>query len=239
MLAPNSVEMFPAETAQSMFDFRAEEVVGKIAPRPLLLDPRRQRFGDADRAVDRNVQARRPARRAASVQRARSLPVRGKFDAGVVAVAQLARPLFSGGEMSSGKIARRSRRARPLHPRRAHGQGRARRRRRRRRRRPGLGQSARRRRPRRVAAAALSETHRQRRDRHESRAAADAGPRRDLRARVRPRFRPGRGDAGRGARGRAGQAIRHLLRARFAKPRIPAPSAATRNGSPRAAAPPC
>ena len=37
MLAPNSVEMFPAETAQSMFDFRAEEVVEKIAPRPLLL----------------------------------------------------------------------------------------------------------------------------------------------------------------------------------------------------------
>jgi len=37
MLSANSVEMFPAETAQSMFDFRAEEVVGKIAPRPLLL----------------------------------------------------------------------------------------------------------------------------------------------------------------------------------------------------------
>jgi pimeloyl-ACP methyl ester carboxylesterase len=37
MLAPNSVEMFPAETAQSMFDFRAEDVVGNIAPRPLLL----------------------------------------------------------------------------------------------------------------------------------------------------------------------------------------------------------
>jgi pimeloyl-ACP methyl ester carboxylesterase len=37
MLATNSVEMFPAETAQSMFDFRAEEVVGKIAQRPLLL----------------------------------------------------------------------------------------------------------------------------------------------------------------------------------------------------------
>ncbi len=37
MLATNSVEMFPAETAQSMADFRAEEVVGKIAPRPLLL----------------------------------------------------------------------------------------------------------------------------------------------------------------------------------------------------------
>ncbi len=38
MLSANSVEMFPAETAQSMFDFRAEEVVGKIAPRPLLLN---------------------------------------------------------------------------------------------------------------------------------------------------------------------------------------------------------
>lgn len=37
MLAPGSVETFPAETAQSMFDFRAEDVVGKIAPRPLLL----------------------------------------------------------------------------------------------------------------------------------------------------------------------------------------------------------
>jgi uncharacterized protein len=32
-----SIQMFPAEAAQSMFDFRAEEVVGKIAPRPLLL----------------------------------------------------------------------------------------------------------------------------------------------------------------------------------------------------------
>src|SRR6202789_582422 len=37
MLATHSVEMFPAETAQSMLDFRAEDVVGKIAPRPLLL----------------------------------------------------------------------------------------------------------------------------------------------------------------------------------------------------------
>ncbi len=36
-LAPGSVSRFPAETAQSMFDFRAEEVVADIAPRPLLL----------------------------------------------------------------------------------------------------------------------------------------------------------------------------------------------------------
>jgi hypothetical protein len=36
-LAPGSILSFPAETAQSMFDFRAEEVVGTIAPRPLLI----------------------------------------------------------------------------------------------------------------------------------------------------------------------------------------------------------
>ncbi len=36
-LPPGSVMEFPAETAQSMFDFRANEVVGGIAPRPLLL----------------------------------------------------------------------------------------------------------------------------------------------------------------------------------------------------------
>jgi pimeloyl-ACP methyl ester carboxylesterase len=36
-LASNSIHSFPAETAQSMFDFRADDVVGGIAPRPLLL----------------------------------------------------------------------------------------------------------------------------------------------------------------------------------------------------------
>jgi uncharacterized protein len=36
-LAGNSIELFPAETAQSMYDFRANDVVGRIAPRPLLL----------------------------------------------------------------------------------------------------------------------------------------------------------------------------------------------------------
>ena len=36
-LAGNSIHQFPAETAQSMYDFRADEVVGRIAPRPLLL----------------------------------------------------------------------------------------------------------------------------------------------------------------------------------------------------------
>jgi alpha-beta hydrolase superfamily lysophospholipase len=32
-----SVQEFPAETAQSMMDFKADEVVANIAPRPLLL----------------------------------------------------------------------------------------------------------------------------------------------------------------------------------------------------------
>jgi pimeloyl-ACP methyl ester carboxylesterase len=36
-LNEKSVQMFPAETAQSMFDFRAEDVIANIAPRPLLL----------------------------------------------------------------------------------------------------------------------------------------------------------------------------------------------------------
>jgi uncharacterized protein len=36
-LAAHSIQVFPAETAQSMFHFRADDVVAKIAPRPLLL----------------------------------------------------------------------------------------------------------------------------------------------------------------------------------------------------------
>jgi fermentation-respiration switch protein FrsA (DUF1100 family) len=36
-LAPGSVTHFPAETAQSMMEFKADDVVGNIAPRPLLL----------------------------------------------------------------------------------------------------------------------------------------------------------------------------------------------------------
>jgi dipeptidyl aminopeptidase/acylaminoacyl peptidase len=36
-LNAKSIMEFPAETAQSMYDFRADDVVGKIAPRPLML----------------------------------------------------------------------------------------------------------------------------------------------------------------------------------------------------------
>ena len=36
-MSAGSISEFPAETAQSMYDFRADEMVGKISPRPLLL----------------------------------------------------------------------------------------------------------------------------------------------------------------------------------------------------------
>jgi uncharacterized protein len=36
-LAKNSIMEFTFETVESMFNFRADDVVGKIAPRPLLL----------------------------------------------------------------------------------------------------------------------------------------------------------------------------------------------------------
>ena len=36
-LSQNSAENFPAEVPQSMYNFTAEDVVGNIAPRPLLL----------------------------------------------------------------------------------------------------------------------------------------------------------------------------------------------------------
>lgn len=37
MITDDAIMSFPVETAQSMFDFRAEDVVSQIAPRPLLL----------------------------------------------------------------------------------------------------------------------------------------------------------------------------------------------------------
>ena len=36
-MAPGSILEFPWEVVRSMYDFRADDVVGKIAPRPLLL----------------------------------------------------------------------------------------------------------------------------------------------------------------------------------------------------------
>jgi hypothetical protein len=73
-LASNSIQMFTAETAQSMYDFRADDVIGKAAGRPILL-----LHSSVDSvtptAVDRDVQARQPATRSAPVRRDRSLHV--------------------------------------------------------------------------------------------------------------------------------------------------------------------
>ena len=96
MLAPNSVEMFPAETAQSMFDFRAEDVVGKIAPRPLLLiHSAKDSVTPTEQSIEMFKRAGQPSR-TASVCRPRSLPVRRKFDARLEPDAPLARHLLSG-----------------------------------------------------------------------------------------------------------------------------------------------
>jgi pimeloyl-ACP methyl ester carboxylesterase len=104
MLAPKSVEMFPAETAQSMFGGGRQHRAAAA-----LAHPCRQRFGDADRTVGGNVQARRPAERAAPVQRPRSLPVRGEVDAGMDHDARLARQLFPGGEAITSFVSRAQR----------------------------------------------------------------------------------------------------------------------------------
>ena len=53
----------PVETALSMYDFRAEDVVANIAPRPLLLSAHRRRRRHADGAVDPHVREGRPADR--------------------------------------------------------------------------------------------------------------------------------------------------------------------------------
>ena len=91
-LAQNSIHEFPAETAQSMFDFRRRRRGRQDRAAAAAADPRVERFRDAHRAVGRAVQARRPAGRAAPVQQCRSLPVRGRQCAGLGRDARLARP---------------------------------------------------------------------------------------------------------------------------------------------------
>jgi fermentation-respiration switch protein FrsA (DUF1100 family) len=53
--------MFPAETAQSMYDFRAIDVVSKIAPRPLLLmHPSVDSVTPTEQSIDLFQQAGQP-----------------------------------------------------------------------------------------------------------------------------------------------------------------------------------
>jgi hypothetical protein len=61
-VVPGSVQMFPSETAQSMYDFRANDVVGNIAPRPLLLlHSSDDHVTPVEQSVDLFQHARQPA----------------------------------------------------------------------------------------------------------------------------------------------------------------------------------
>ena len=60
-IAAGSIEMFTAETAQSMFDFRAEDVIGDIAPRPtLLLHSAHDSVTPTQQSIDMFHRAKRP-----------------------------------------------------------------------------------------------------------------------------------------------------------------------------------
>ena len=60
-IAKNSVMEFPAETAQSMFDFRADDVVGNIAPRPLLLlHPAQDSVTPTEQSIEMFKRANKP-----------------------------------------------------------------------------------------------------------------------------------------------------------------------------------
>ncbi|MSQ56959.1 MAG: hypothetical protein EXR35_05425 [Limnohabitans sp.] len=60
-LSPDSITEFPYEVVESMFNFRANEVVGLIAPRPLLLlHPSNDTVKPTEQSVDLFANARQP-----------------------------------------------------------------------------------------------------------------------------------------------------------------------------------
>jgi uncharacterized protein len=61
-LSPGSIMEFPYEVVESMYNFRANEVVGKIAPRPLLLvHPANDSVTPTEQSVELFQHARQPA----------------------------------------------------------------------------------------------------------------------------------------------------------------------------------
>ena len=95
-LSQNSIQMFTAETAQSMFDFRADDVIGQTAPRPvLLLHSSVDSVTPTEQSIEmfkRSQSAVRPA----PVRRDRSLHVRREQHARAQRDLRLARPVFPG-----------------------------------------------------------------------------------------------------------------------------------------------
>ena len=101
-------QMFPAETAQSMYDFRADDVVGKIAPRPLLL---LHSSTDSVTPTEQSIEMFKRAGHAdrpASVRRHRPFHVRGKQHARAQRDLRLARKIFPGQGASQGGVRRMS-----------------------------------------------------------------------------------------------------------------------------------
>ena len=145
MLAPNSVEMFPAETRKAC-STSAPRRSSENRAAAAALDPRRQQFGDADRAVDRDVQARRPAARSCICSVGSIISCSPKIPRGCGKCCAIGSTPICRRERNSymeraRKILVGHDELRPLHSRRAGRHRRARRGCRRRRRRIGLGQS--------------------------------------------------------------------------------------------------
>jgi alpha-beta hydrolase superfamily lysophospholipase len=60
-LAPGSITEFPYEVVESMYNFRANEVVGQIAPRPLLLvHPSNDTVTPTEQSIDLFAHAGQP-----------------------------------------------------------------------------------------------------------------------------------------------------------------------------------
>ena len=107
-LAQNSIQMFTAETAQSMYDFRADDVIGKAAGRPiLLLHSSVDSVTPTEQSIEMFKRAGQPLR-PASVRGDRSLHVRGKQHARAQRHLRLARQVFPGPGAGGGGITRMS-----------------------------------------------------------------------------------------------------------------------------------
>ena len=95
-LAQNSIHEFTSETAQSMYDFRADDVVGKIAPRPLLLlHSSNDSVTPTEQSIEMFKRAGHPTE-LHLISRRRSLHVRRGQQARMGPRPQLAQRLFPG-----------------------------------------------------------------------------------------------------------------------------------------------
>ena len=95
-LAQNSIQMFTAETAQSMYDFRADDVIGKAAGRPILL---LHSSVDSVTPTEQSIEMFKrsePAVRPAPVRRNRPFHVRGEQHSRAQRDLRLAGEVFPG-----------------------------------------------------------------------------------------------------------------------------------------------